>query len=206
MKTLDHGYLNVHNQSKIRTIRMAKRKTIIISLGVFLLAASVLIFFPSEQRLKIYDKNFYVLDAEYNYVNVLSGERFKQKLVFFLSKLGVPQKILATLQRAPREAGVFSSLASSHDIFRVYFRWPHPFDDLTNFYAELIDEHGKTLPLLKDSRSTHPERNEKSLTWAAEREALNPNSIYTIRIKSAATNVFPVADIRIGPLNNPRKQ
>ena len=89
-------------------------------------------------------------------------------------------------------------------MFRVYFKGPYSFDELS---AELVDDRDKTLRLIADMRGTLPNRNEKSLDWLVPRGAADSNVVYTLRIiKVHETNAVPLVDIRVGRLSSLSKK
>lgn len=176
--------------------------------SVLLLALSLLLLFRSEKQVKIYDKEFQVVDVEYNHATVMSGKRLKERLIRVLARLGTPQKFLNKL-REPQRSQLYSARAFSFaptpepDTVRVYFKWPYSFDDLTNFYGELINERGKKILLRGGGRGSNPNRNEKYKAWDVPPGKTDSNSVYTLRIiRSIETNVVRVADIRLGHLKN----
>lgn len=177
------------------------RKWSVIGVGLVLFGALVLLLLPDQQKVTVYDKRFRVLEVEYNRVNVVSCPPLKERVASLLSRLGIPRKFLAKLQRPQRNFFEEASVASSYEILKVYFRGPYPFDDLTNFNAVLFDERGNAFPLALGARFGSPQWAERYIVWKAPRGSINPNSAYRMRIMRAeATNVVAVAEIRLGTL------
>jgi hypothetical protein len=193
-------------------VRLGKRELrpipIIAVVSVFLMSVSLVLIFRLEKEVKIYNKEFQVVDVEYNHATTLSGKRFKEKVMRLLARLGTPQKFLDKI-REPQRTQVFSVRAFSFapapdpDTLRVYFRWPYSYTDLVHFYAELVDERGKMIPLLGHMKGTNPKRNEKDMMWDVPRGTTDSNSVYTLRIiRVDETNAVRLAEIKLGHLRN----
>jgi hypothetical protein len=167
----------------------------------------VSLFLPHQQKVTVYDKRFRVLEVEYNRVNVVSCPPLKERVAFLLSRLGIPRKFLAKLQRPERNFFEEASVASSSEILKVYFWGPYSFDDLTNFSAVLVDERGNTFRLALGARFGSPQSAERYIVWRTPRGSINPNSAYRMRImRSKATNVVALAEIRLGMLGGSGKK
>jgi hypothetical protein len=197
------GYLS----QTVLTMRLGKREfspiLVIAGVSVFLLAVSLLLLFRSEKQVKIYNKEFRVLDVEYNHATVISSKRFKEKVILLLARLGTPQRVLNKL-REPQRSQIFSVGTSGYgatpapDTVRIYFKWPYD-----GLIADLVDERGKKIPLRTHLWGTSPSRNEKDIMWDVPRGRTDSNSVYTLRIiRSVETNAVTLADIKLGRLRN----